>query len=834
PSHYWEPIKCRRLQQAITGKSDPGPTPIHLSDTDTRMINQRLHSSKFSTLLTQLKQAGWKINPAQQTSEKSKTTNTIVACVIDPRTLRDLSNAIFNLNYGGHPFSYSTIFDGGGALHLANDRNLLVPGTYKKCLDYLTVEAGTQSLPVSGVGDRLFKDFFNGPDGPQDLLLKNVMVVEGFHVNIVSEALLRKVGFWYTGYDWTIRSGDMEHSIILRKLHVAHNLVFIEYKPFRYPSVPPLVNSVRRSAQPKLRSDDEFLWHQRSGHLGQKALQALAQAAQNVRIEGTRRLECEHCATTHATQVISRRPRERSPRPFYRVSWDLFDFPKGRSNEQFALIIKEDFSGKIFNHNVQGKTLSEIMRVITAFEAWVQRKYDLRIVEIHQDNDTATLPWRGRSRYEEWAEEKGITILSPPPYTHEPNGSAERAGQELITKSIKMRLSANFPEKLWPEIMDAAAYLHARSPTATRFYTGKNEDEMPKEQAIELADVLDIGELHDPGADIDIPSLGDQAIQTTDLTTESNLGGELPEGPEPVAGQPDDQEQGQAETERSDSLAGDHLRIRTGQNPGYGLATPEQTPEPHGSGMDADRRFPSGIQQGMHQPGGIGDPDAGGLVVTRSRGEGLERPTQLDESPAQPVSTDADDQEGMTTREQLVARGTRRRGRPRASAGSSSRATAPTGDPDVGLSAPTQRTSGRLRGDQLEPDVVHRYMPIRRGRGRSKDPDDQLGGGAAPRGVHALIADLQDMDGPWSDFKHTYIPGINETWEDRASYKTLNAVVMSATLDPSVPQALDSGDRPHRDVLPEPPLTWRELQSHSMRPLFMDASNKEIDLLRKK
>ncbi|KAG9376279.1 hypothetical protein A1F94_012826 [Pyrenophora tritici-repentis] len=405
PSHYWEPIKCRRLQQAITGKSDPGPTPIHLSDTDTRMINQRLHSSKFSTLLTQLKQAGWKINPAQQTSEKSKTTNTIVACVIDPRTLRDLSNAIFNLNYGGHPFSYSTIFDGGGALHLANDRNLLVPGTYK-----------------------------------------------------------------------------------------------------------------------------------------------------------------------------------------------------------------------------------------------------------------------------------------------------------------------------------------------------------------------------------------------------NNLGGELPEGPEPVAGQPDDQEQGQAETERSDSLAGDHLRIRTGQNPGYGLATPEQTPEPHGSGMDADRRFPSGIQQGMHQPGGIGDPDAGGLVVTRSRGEGLERPTQLDESPAQPVSTDADDQEGMTTREQLVARGTRRRGRPRASAGSSSRATAPTGDPDVGLSAPTQRTSGRLRGDQLEPDVVHRYMPIRRGRGRSKDPDDQLGGGAAPRGVHALIADLQDMDGPWSDFKHTYIPGINETWEDRASYKTLNAVVMSATLDPSVPQALDSGD----------------------------------------
>jgi hypothetical protein len=40
-----------------------------------------------------------------------------------------------------------------------------------------------------------------------------------------------------------------------------------------------------------------------------------------------------------------------------------------------------------------------------------------------------------------------------PPSTDEPNGAAERAGQEVITKSLKIKLGAGLPEKLWPETM---------------------------------------------------------------------------------------------------------------------------------------------------------------------------------------------------------------------------------------------------------------------------------------------------------------------------------------------------------------------------------------------
>ena len=105
----------------------------------------------------------------------------------------------------------------------------------------------------------------------------------------------------------------------------AHNLTFVEYKPLSF-YLPSLVNSVlpsrptTKSWTTHPRTDSEELWHKRAGHLGQKALKALVTRARNVRINGTQRIKCSHCATTHAKQVISRRPQEQAPQPYYRVT----------------------------------------------------------------------------------------------------------------------------------------------------------------------------------------------------------------------------------------------------------------------------------------------------------------------------------------------------------------------------------------------------------------------------------------------------------------------------------------------------------------------------------
>jgi hypothetical protein len=98
--------------------------------------------------------------------------------------------------------------------------------------------------------------------------------------------------------------------------------------------------------------------------------------------------------------VILRRPRERLSRPFYRVSWDLFDMKVGRLYEKWALIMKEEFSGKINNFNLHDKSLASIMGVMQKYKRVVSQKYSLTIVKLVQDNDQATLPWRGTSQFE--------------------------------------------------------------------------------------------------------------------------------------------------------------------------------------------------------------------------------------------------------------------------------------------------------------------------------------------------------------------------------------------------------------------------------------------------
>ena len=41
------------------------------------------------------------------------------------------------------------------------------------------------------------------------------------------------------------------------------------------------------------------------------------------------------------------------------------------------------------------------MRVIPTFVTQIETKYNLRVAILHSDNDSATLPWRGESRYKQ-------------------------------------------------------------------------------------------------------------------------------------------------------------------------------------------------------------------------------------------------------------------------------------------------------------------------------------------------------------------------------------------------------------------------------------------------
>jgi hypothetical protein len=79
-------------------------------------------------------------------------------------------------------------------MYLVNSKDLINSGTFIKAKINNYVKAGITSLPIIGRSTYIIKNVVNGPTGPRtkNLILYNIIVIKGFHVNIVSEARLAK------------------------------------------------------------------------------------------------------------------------------------------------------------------------------------------------------------------------------------------------------------------------------------------------------------------------------------------------------------------------------------------------------------------------------------------------------------------------------------------------------------------------------------------------------------------------------------------------------------------------------------------------------------------
>jgi hypothetical protein len=87
------------------------------------------------------------------------------------------------------------LFDNYSTIHLVNNKERLDKGSFVKSLIELVVEARTFILLITRHGTRTFKGLFNKRDGKRvNLVLRDVAVVKGFYINIVSEALFFEKG----------------------------------------------------------------------------------------------------------------------------------------------------------------------------------------------------------------------------------------------------------------------------------------------------------------------------------------------------------------------------------------------------------------------------------------------------------------------------------------------------------------------------------------------------------------------------------------------------------------------------------------------------------------
>jgi hypothetical protein len=99
----------------------------------------------------------------------------------------------------------NTLFNNYNATHLVNNKERLDKGSFVKSLVELVIKAKTFILLITRHGTRTFKGLFNKRDGKRvNLVLRDVVVVKGFYINIVLKALFFKKGVWVYRLDSTL------------------------------------------------------------------------------------------------------------------------------------------------------------------------------------------------------------------------------------------------------------------------------------------------------------------------------------------------------------------------------------------------------------------------------------------------------------------------------------------------------------------------------------------------------------------------------------------------------------------------------------------------------
>jgi hypothetical protein len=81
-------------------------------------------------------------------------------------------------------------------IYLVNSKDLLEPGIFIKVIINKSIKVGLSALLIIRRGIRVIKRALSSESGPItiDLILEDVIVIEGFYINIILEARLLESG----------------------------------------------------------------------------------------------------------------------------------------------------------------------------------------------------------------------------------------------------------------------------------------------------------------------------------------------------------------------------------------------------------------------------------------------------------------------------------------------------------------------------------------------------------------------------------------------------------------------------------------------------------------
>ncbi|KAF7566109.1 hypothetical protein PtrM4_144290 [Pyrenophora tritici-repentis] len=361
--------------------------------------------------------------------------------------------AAFSASQQGYPLKDAFILDSGSTTHICNDLSRIedvrpsTPGDY--------IWAGSSKVWIRGYGAVTLTT--EGSQDKQALYIVNVAWCPDFLCSLVSFRLLRRQGIWWDNREdpTSLRRWD---GTIIAILSERHGQWIIEDTTLFDSAFHVRMNRTKRSPQ----RATAMLWHKRLGHPGPSAIEHLIQQSEGVRIKGITTVQCDACGRSKSKRQIRRALRLNDEGPGERIAIDFYEYEADSfTKEKSQMLITCRNSRYVWDFYFKdNRPARSIIRLLALFIQFMKKQFNITVKVIETDNEIITV----KQEVEKWCTSLSIRLEPSAPDTQAQNGGAERSGGVIKEKARAIRLDANLPWELWPEITRAAVYLYNRTP----------------------------------------------------------------------------------------------------------------------------------------------------------------------------------------------------------------------------------------------------------------------------------------------------------------------------------------------------------------------------------
>ena len=397
------------------------------------------------------------INPQNSTPNTSILTNEQLD--IEKRNIEnlkiDLKNAkVFN-TYSNDKYKANFIIDTAAESHIISDKRLYY--TFKECNKKVSW-GNAKTVLIKGIGN-IYIEFL---DTNKRLLLRNCLYMPELGINLISQGELSNI--------MTIFNKE---SVILKGNNITYtqgekigNLYYLPIRVVNNPTI--LVTNTSNT-----NNNSIILWHQRLGHINNKALRALLKTTKGSNIENIKDLDlekCEICLKANLNNSINKTSSNTTKYEYLdKISSDLCGpiNPPTYNNYKYFITFLDKRSRYLEVKLL--KTKDEAYEAFIEFKTIAENQANSnsnntntnkRIKVLSTDNGTEYI----NKRFKIALNKAGIIHQTSCPYTPEQNGFIERINRTLMNKVRSLLLNSNLNKKMWGEALLAATYLYNRTP----------------------------------------------------------------------------------------------------------------------------------------------------------------------------------------------------------------------------------------------------------------------------------------------------------------------------------------------------------------------------------